>query len=137
MEKIAEMMKFTGTCMVLVALMLFCGCVVDNNYLSTGEFGAYLEKDGIKVEKTRELRPDPFRATSGTAYLIAGSEIGVYKYDQTSKIQQDRLARIKEKGRTYINGVPYPVEIYGSFMFFGLEKNPRKRDIMKTIRKFK
>lgn len=130
------MMKLTGLFAVVSIVVLLCGCAVENNYLATGEFGSYLEKDGIKVEKTRELEPDPFRATSGTGYMIAGSEIGVYKYDQTSKIQQDRLAKIKEKGRTYINGVPYPVVIHGSFMFFGLEKNPKKREILKTIRKF-
>ena len=68
--------------------------------------------------------------------MVAGSEIGVYKYDRTSKVQSERVAKRKRTGRVYINGIPYPVEVYGSFMFMGLEKNRKKHDILKVIRKF-
>jgi hypothetical protein len=78
----------------------------------------------------------PFKATSGIAVMVENSEIGVYKYDRTSKVQNERIERRKRTGRAYINGIPYPIEVHGSFMFMGLEKNPRKHDIIKVIRRF-
>ena len=83
------------------------------------------------------LPPEPFRATSGCAIKVAGSEIGVYKYDQTSAVQRKRLNRIARDTRTYINGIPYPVAVQGSFMVFGLDKNPQKREILRVLKKFK
>ena len=71
------------------------------------------------------------------AVTVAGSEVGVYKYDQTAGAQVRRLARIAREKRLYIIGIPYPVKVYGSFVFFGLDRNPAKRKILKTIEKFK
>jgi len=114
------------------------GCASeDNNYLRPEDFAPRLEEAGIKVTSVRPLPGAPFKATSGAAVMVEGSEIGVYKYDRTSKVQAERVAKRRRTGRTYINGIPYPVEVYGSFMFLGLEKNPRKRDILKVIRKFR
>ena len=129
------------TAAVLLACLIAClagGCASeDNNYLRPEDFAPRLEEAGIKVTSVRPLPGAPFKATSGAAVMVEGSEIGVYKYDRTSKVQADRIAKRKRTGRTYINGIPYPVEVYGSFMFLGLEKNPRKRDILKVIRKFR
>ena len=123
--------------MLLAVLLAAAGCVeVNNNYLEAKDFADYLRRDGIPVESVRELPPDPFRASSAVAIMVEGSEIGVYKYDRTSKVQSDRVAKRKRTGRVYINGIPYPVEVHGSFMFMGLEKNPRKHEIIKVIRRF-
>ena len=121
-----------------VPLMLFItGCSVNNNYLRPEEFAEYLRRDGIEVESVRKLMPDPFRASEAVGIKVAGSEIGVYKYDQTAAVQVRRLARIAEEKRLYIIGIPYPVKVYGSFVFFGLDRNPAKRKIFRTIEKFK
>ena len=115
-------------CMLSALLMLFTvGCGVNNNYLHPEDFAEYLRRDGIEVEAVRKLRPDPFRA----------SEIGVYKYDSTARVQRERLDRIAREKRLYIIGIPYPVKVYGSFVFFGLDRNPAKRKIFRTIEKFK
>ena len=51
---------------VLAAAAFLAGCAsFDNNYLRPEDFAAYLERNGIKVEGTRPLTGDPFRATSG------------------------------------------------------------------------
>ncbi len=118
-------------------LLLASGCSAANNYLRPEDFASYLERDGVKVDHVRQLSPAPFLATSGAGLLISGSEIGVYKYDQTSEIQAERIAHLAETGRAYVNGIVYPVEVYGSFMFFGLDKNPKKREILRTIHRFK
>ena len=132
-------MKNSAKVLLLCMAALFIGgCALDdNNYLRPEDFAPRLEQAGIKVTSVRPLPGAPFKATSGAAVMVEGSEIGVYKYDRTSKVQADRIAQRKRAGRTYINGIPYPVEVYGSFMFLGLEKNPRKRDILKVIRKFR
>ena len=126
-----------GFWLLLPLLGAFFGCAVDNNYLRPEDFADYLRRDGVEVSTVRKLRPDPFRASDGAGIMISGSEIGVYKYDSTAKVQVERLKRIADEKRLYICGIPYPVEVYGSFVFFGLDRNPSKRKIMKTIKKFK
>lgn len=124
--------------MIAALLMLFAtGCSVDNNYLRPEDFAEYLRRDGIAVESVRKVPPDPFRASDAAAIKVADSEIGVYKYDATARVQRDRIDRIAREKRLYIIGVPYPVEVHGSFVFFGLERNPAKRKILRTIEKFK
>ena len=130
-------MRFVRSLVLLAVLLAAAGCVeVNNNYLEAKDFADYLRRDGIPVESVRELPPDPFRASSAVAIMVEGSEIGVYKYDRTSKVQSDRVAKRKRTGRVYINGIPYPVEVHGSFMFMGLEKNRKKHEILKVIRDF-
>ena len=123
---------------LLFALLFIGGCIsVDNNYLQPQDITRALEREGIKVESVPPELPDPFRATSGVAISIDGSEIGVYKYDQTSRVQRKRLASIADSKRTYINGIPYPVVVHGSFMIMGLDKNKKKRQIIKALKYFK
>ena len=131
------MKKHCSTLPLLVLMLLVGGCAVNNNYLRPADFADYLRRDGIEVTNVRTLLPDPFRASEGAAVTVAGSEVGVYKYDQTARVQVERLKGIAKSRRLYIIGIPYPVEVYGSFVFFGLDRNPAKRRILKTIRKFK
>ena len=122
---------------VLLAAAAISGCAgYDNNYLQPQEFAIYLERNGVKVQGTHPLPGDPFRATSGCAIKVADSEIGVYKYDRSASVQNKRITRIGKMGRTYIEGIPFPVVVRGSFMFLGLEKNPEKHKILKVIDKF-
>ena len=131
-------MKKNGLTLLSLALIFALGgCAVDNNYLHPEDFAAYLRRDGIEVTAVRKLRADPFRASEAAAVTVAGSEVGIYKYDQTAGAQVRRLARIAREKRLYVIGIPYPVKVYGSFVFFGLDRNPAKRKILKTIEKFK
>ena len=118
-------------------MLLPAGCAVNNNYLQPGDFAERLKRDGLKVESAREVPAQPFRATSGFAIKVAGSEIGVYKFDRTSRVQQKRLERVAAEKKLFINGLPYPVIVSGSFVFMGLEKNPEKQRIVESIKKFK
>ena len=130
-------MKIVVTACLLT--LLAAGCAVNNNYLRSEDFAEYLRRDGFEVQKVRKLQPEPFRASEGAAITVAGaegSEIGVYKYDQTARVQVERLKRIAREQRLYIVGIPYPVVVHGSFVFFGLDRNPAKRKILKTIKKF-
>ena len=130
-------MKHRFLTMSALAMLLLTGCAVNNNYLHPEDFAEYLRRDGIEVEGVRKLLPDPFRASDAAGIKVAGSEIGVYKYDQTARVQRERLEWIAREKRLYIIGIPYPVKVYGSFVFFGLDRNPAKRKILRTIEKFK
>ncbi|MCQ2380010.1 MAG: hypothetical protein MJ025_03700 [Victivallaceae bacterium] len=121
-----------------VACLILCGCssTPENNYLNPADFATYLGRAGVKVDGVRELPPDPFRANSGVGIMISGSEIGVYKYDTSIRVQAERIARLRETKRTYVCGIPYPIEVYGSFMVLGLDKNPSKHKIIKALHSF-
>ena len=131
------MKKNVLTLLSLALIFALGGCAVDNNYLHPEDFAAYLRRDGIEVTAVRKLRADPFRASEAAAVTVAGSEVGIYKYDQTAGAQVRRLKMIAREKRLYVIGIPYPVKVYGSFVFFGLDRNPAKRKILKTIEKFK
>ena len=123
---------------VPVLLLFACGCLSpQNNYLEARDFADLLKRDGLPVESIRPIPADPFRASSAVAIKVGDSEIGVYKYDKTSDFQKKRLEKIEQTKRIHIAGIPYPVKVYGSFMFFGLEKNKHKRAILKTIKSFR
>ena len=125
-------------CGILVAgVFLLAGCAVNNNFLQPADFAERLRRDGVAVTGVREVSPKPFRATSGCAIMIAGSEIGVYKYDRSVRVQEKRLQGIAKEKKLFINGLPYPVVVNGSFVFMGLEKNTEKHRIIDSIRKFK
>ena len=49
----------------------------------------------------------------------------------------DFRQRLAEQGKTYIQGIPYPIEVRGSFMIMGLEKNKQKRAILRVFDTFK
>ena len=114
-----------------------CSSRLENDHLQPEDFAVYLDRAGVKVDSIRAVPPDPFRASSGVAIEVAGSEIGVYKYHQSSKIQAERIKHLEKTGRTYINGIPYPVEVGGSFMILGLDKNPKKKQIIEVLHNFK
>lgn len=127
--------RFCG--ILAAATVLLAGCAVHNNFLQPGDFAERLRRDGVAVESVREVPPHPFRATSGCAIKVAGSEIGVYKFDRSVAVQEKRIEGIAAEKKLFINGLPYPVVVSGSFVFMGLEKNPEKHRILESIRNFK
>ena len=116
---------------------MLAGCAVENNYLAPDDFADCLRRNDIVVDSVRPLAPDPFRATSACAVKIGDSEIGVYKYDLSSKVQQKRIERISQSRKVYIIGLPYYAYVHGSFVFVGLDKHKQKHAIIKAIKRFK
>ncbi len=123
--------------LMMTSLLLLVGCnSVENNHLQPEDFASYLKRANLKVDNVRPVLPDPFRATKGVAILVDGSEIGVYKYDRNARVQADRIRRLEETGCTYISGIPYPVAVRGSFMILGLDKSPKKKEILEVFNRF-
>lgn len=122
----------------LLAAVLLTGCAttVNNNYRTPQEFADHLVAHGVAVTQVQPLSPQPFRASEAVAVEVDGSDIGVYKYNRDIDIQNKRIERIAESGRTYVSGMPLPAVVHGSFMFLGLEKNKHKKAIQKAIESF-
>ena len=137
-------MKETVMNLQKIFILIFCatvfvlgGCrTYDNNYLRPEDFAVRLREAGLEVKSVRPLSGEPFRATSGAGILIDNSEIGIYKFDITSKPGRDRLEQVKQSKRFYIKGLPFPVEVRGSFAIMGLEKHRLKRKILKVFDDF-
>ena len=122
---------------VLTAAVI-SGCANNNNYLQPADFVTALRKEGITVERVNPLDHRPLGATEALEVRVAGSGIGVYKFDRTAKISSQRLERISETGKIYFNGIPFPIyETSGSFVLVGLDKNPAKHQILKVLRNFR
>ena len=135
------MKLFVNLIFALTGLLVLSGCSsVDNknNYLKPEDFAAALTKAGVKIEQTRPLDPAPLNATEAIELKVAGSGIGVYKFDRSVRISRERLERIKKNKRIYFNCIPYPIyEVHGSFIVVGLDKNPEKHRILEVLRNFK
>lgn len=123
------------------ALLFSSGCTLgenNNNYLKPADFAAALTKAGVTVERSNPLDPAPLNATEALELKVAGSGIGVYKFDRSIRVSRERLERIKKAGRIYFNCIPYPIyEVHGSFIVVGLDKNREKHRILKVLRNFK
>ncbi len=122
-----------------VTMLLGAGCIssrVENNYLEVEDFAVRLQRAGLPVTQTRRLDPAPFRATAGYGITVGESEIGIYKIDPTSPQGKRRLKQVTDSRRFYINGIPYPVEVRGSFAVMGLDKTPYKHQIIDVFDKF-
>ena len=123
---------------LICGVVILAGCVNDNNYLQPEDFVAHLRKNGIKVEKVQKLDPRPLGATEAVEVQIAGSGIGVYKFDRSAKMSESRLKRIRDNKKIFFNGIPYPIyETSGSFVLVGLDKNREKHQILKVFRNFR
>ena len=125
----------------LGCVLMLAGCSLSdnkNNYLKPEDFANALTKAGLKIERANRLDPAPLNATEAIELKIAGSGIGVYKFDRAVRVSRERLERIKKSKRIYFNCIPYPIyEVHGSFIVVGLDKNPEKHRILEVLRNFK
>lgn len=121
---------------VCVALLV-SGCAIENNHLVPGDFPDYLRRSGVKVDAVRPWpRPDILKADSACAVKVGESDIVVFKYDISSKVQQERVNHIKQTRKVFVSGLPFYAYVHGSFVFLGLEKSKYKHEIIKAIKKF-
>lgn len=134
-----EIKRLAASGVLTVAILLCCGCFsLDNNYLRPTDFARELRKHGIVIEQIRPLDPRPLGATEALEMRVAGSGIGVYKFDRSNRNSREKLERISKSKKIYFNGIPYPIyEVCGSFFIVGLDKNTEKRKILEVLRNFK
>ncbi|MDD3154066.1 MAG: hypothetical protein PHS41_04305 [Victivallaceae bacterium] len=127
-----------GTVLLLAVVLVFAGgCAVSrNNHRSMAEMVNHLKSSGIKITKLQPVRPEPFKASEGVALQIENQDIGLYKYDLNFEKQKTELKRISGLGYVSIQQWKLPVVINGSFLFLGVESNPKKHELLKAIDSF-
>lgn len=123
---------------VCLTTVIIAGCANNNNYLQPADFVTAMRQAGLQVERVNPLDHRPLGASDALEAKVAGSGIGIYKFDRTAKISRQRLERIAETKKIYFNGIPFPIyETSGSFIVVGLDKNPEKHRILKVLRNFR
>ncbi len=132
-------MRFNIMLAVMSAAVVFFinGCAVKNNHKAPKDMAQHFIDCGIAVDKVEPLSTAPLRANEAAAIKIGGNEIGVYKYNIDTAVQADRLEKLKKAGRVYVIGIPFPIVTQGSFVILGLEKHPRKKELLEAIKTFK
>ena len=123
----------------IALLLLISGCIFnDNNYLQPDDFVTALRKSGLNVERANRLDHRPLGASQALEVKIAGSGVGISKFDRSAKLTRQKLEKIAKSKKIFFNGIPYPVyEVSGSFVLVGLEKNREKHRILEVLRNFK
>ena len=110
---------------------------VVNNHLTLMDFAKHLYNAKLNVIQIQPIRPDVLRAISAAAILIDKDEIGVYYYNVDVEAQRKIIAKFHEDGFAYILGYRFPVFMAGSFVLTGVEKHPKKKEIVKALRNFR
>lgn len=110
---------------------------VVNNHLTMMDFARHLYNSKLNVIQIQPIRPDVLRAISAAAILIDKDEIGVYYYNTDVEAQRDIIAKFHKDGFAYILGFRFPVFMAGSYVLTGVEKHPKKKEIIKALRNFK
>ena len=110
---------------------------VINNHLTLMDFAYHLEDCKLNVVQIQPIRADVLRAANAAAILIDKDEIGVYYYNTDVEQQRKLLESIYDNGFVYILGFRFPVFMAGSFVLTGVEKHPKKKEIVEALRSFK
>ena len=135
--KMKKTWSFTAT--AFMVMLLVSGCIFnDNNYLQPDDFVTALRRNNINVERVNRLDHRPLGASEALEVRIAGSGVGIYKFDRSAKLTRQKLDKIAKAKKIFFNGIPYPIyEVSGSFVLVGLEKNREKHRILEVLRNFK
>lgn len=123
---------------ILLLHLFVAGCrnsQFDNNYLTLMDVTGHLMESGIRIEEVQELMPF-FEADSAVSLQIAGSQIGIYKYNVVLPAQKRRIEDIASKGYVFVEGLKFPVLVNGTFMLLGYEKNPERDRIIQAFSSF-
>ena len=110
---------------------------VVNNHLTLMDFARHLYNSQLNVIQIQPIRADVLRALSAAAIMIDKDEIGVYYYNIDVEAQRDIIAKFHQDGFAYILGFRFPVFMAGSYVLTGVEKHPKKKEIIKALRSFK
>ena len=146
--------RLTALPAIVLAAVMFTGCSstdpaaptrmddfdyksVVNNHLTLMDFAKHLYNSKLNVIQIQPIRPDVLRAMSAAAILIDKDEIGVYYYNVDVESQRNIIDKFHKDGFAYILGFRFPVFIAGSFVLTGVEKHPKKKEIVQALRSFK
>jgi len=132
------MRSFLFTCCAVVFL---AGCstsevVYKNNDKKLVDLVEHFESYGIAIESLQELESNFFHAESAVAVKIDGEEIGLYRFDLTYSKAKRKVDMVTKKGTFFIQAIPFPAVINGSFMMINHDKHNRGKEFEKIFAEF-
>ncbi|UDQ96610.1 hypothetical protein AAEX28_05995 [Lentisphaerota bacterium WC36G] len=138
------MRKIYGFCasfIILFAVCFFTSCTsfseAENNNSTMIDILDHFKESGIKIEGVRPLMRKTVGAQIAMALVIAGSDVGIYKFDSKLKLQRERLEFAKKNGYIFIVGRKFEAFVNGSFVMISANSNKEKKKIIAAFKSFK
>lgn len=96
----------------------------------------HFESYGITIESIQELESNFFHAEEAIAVTIDNEEIGVYRFDLAYFKAKRKVDMVTKKKTFFIQAIPFPAVINGSFMMINHDKHKRGKEFEKIFADF-
>jgi len=123
------------------AVVFLAGCstpevVYKNNDKKLIDLLKHFESYGVTIESIQELESSFFHAEEAVAVNIDAAEIGLYRFDLTYFKAKRKVDMVTKKGTFFIQAIPFPALINGSFMMINHDKHKRGKEYEKIFADF-
>ncbi len=126
--------------MILVSsFFTSCTSIVENknNGSTLTDVVKHFQKCGIKIENVFPLMTKTLGAQDAVVFVIAGRDIGIYKFNIKVKVQRERIKFAKKNKYIYIVGRKHKAIVNGSFIMIAANSNKDKKKIIEAFNSFK
>ena len=139
MKRILRMLTFAGAFLITTLLVTSCSTFSDygNNSSTLTDIVDHFQKSGIKIEKTVPLMTKTLGAQDAMVIVIAGRDVGIYKFNIKLKKQRQRIEFAKKHKYVFLIGRKYEAIVNGSFVMVAANSNKEKTKIIKAFKSFK
>lgn len=110
--------------------------VYKNNDKKLIDLVKHFESYGITIESVQQLESHFFHAEEAIAVSIDGEEIGLYRFDLSYFKAKRKVEMVEKKGKFFIQAIPFPAVINGSFMMINHDKHKRGKEFEKIFADF-
>ena len=127
--------------LAIFTVLIFTGCstpepVFKNNDKTLVDLVRHFQSYGIKIDTLQALEFDFFHAEEAIALSIDTKEIGLYRFDLTYKKAKHKVDMVTKKNIFYIQAIPFPAVINGSFMMISHDTHRRGKEFVKIFKAF-
>ncbi len=137
MRKIVQLS--TVLIMILVSSFLIaCTSIVENknNGSTLTDVLTHFQKSGVEIEEVVPLMTKTLGAQDAVVFVIAGNDVGIYKFNIKVKVQRERLEFAQKNKYIYIVGRKHRAIVNGSFIMVAANSNKDKKKIIKAFNSF-
>ena len=139
MKRILRILTFAGAFLVTTLLTSSCSTFSENenNSSTLTDIVDHFQKSGLKIEKIVPLMTKTIGAQDAMVMVIAGRDVGIYKFDIKLKKQRERIEFAKKHKYIFLIGRKYEAIVNGSFIMVAANTNKEKNKIIKAFKSFK
>ena len=117
-----------------------CSSTPDNNFKNNDkkliDLIKHFQSYGVVIESVQALESHFFHAEEALAVNIDGKEIGIYRFDLNFKKAKIKVDKVAQRGTFYIQAIPFPAVINGSFMMISHDTHKRSKEFVKIFKSF-